>query len=134
VEVSRVAFIAPAIPRLRASPPTGEGWLHEVKLDGFRVQLHKHSRSAIIYSRNGADFTRRFPAIAAAVLALPVSSCVIDGELVAPGASGEPDFRALLHGRTRGACVYAFDLMEWRGRDIREQPLVCSVEPSSRRS
>jgi bifunctional non-homologous end joining protein LigD len=43
---------------------------------------------------------------------------------VAAGASGEPDFRALLHGRTRGACVYTFDLMEWRGRDIREQPLV----------
>jgi bifunctional non-homologous end joining protein LigD len=52
------------------------------------------------------------------------SSCIIDGELVVAGASGEPDFLALLHGRTRGACVYAFDLMEWRGRDIREQPLV----------
>jgi bifunctional non-homologous end joining protein LigD len=95
-----------------------------VKLDGFRVQLHKHGRLATIYSKNGADFTRRSPAIAAAVLALPVSSCIIDGELVVAGASGEPDFLALLHGRTRGACVYAFDLMEWRGRDIREQPLV----------
>jgi bifunctional non-homologous end joining protein LigD len=98
--------------------------LHEVKLDGFRVQLHKHSRVATVYSKNGADFTRRFPAIAAAVLALPVSSCIIDGELVAPGASGEPDFRALLHGRTRGACVYAFDLLTWRDLDIREHPLV----------
>jgi ATP-dependent DNA ligase len=48
----------------------------------------------------------------AVVLALPVSSCIIDGELVAPGVSGEPDFLALLRGRTRGACVYAFDLME----------------------
>jgi bifunctional non-homologous end joining protein LigD len=55
---------------------------------------------------------------------LPVSTCIIDGELIAAGASGEPNFRALLHGRTRGACVYAFDLMEWRGRDFREQPLV----------
>jgi hypothetical protein len=71
-----------------------------------------------------ADFTRRFQAIAAAALALPVSSCIIDGELVAPGASGEPDFRALLHGRTRGACVYAFDLLLWRDHDIREHPLV----------
>jgi ATP-dependent DNA ligase len=86
VDVLRVAFIAPAIPRLRASPPTGEGWLHEVKLDGFRVQLHKHSQVATVYSKNGADFTRRFPAIAAAVLALPVGSCIIDGELVAPGS------------------------------------------------
>jgi ATP dependent DNA ligase domain len=105
-------------------PPVGDEWLHEVKLDGFRVQLHKHSRVATVYSKNGADFTGRFPAIAAAVLALPVSSCIIDGELVAPGASGESDFRALLHGRTRGACVYAFDLLTWRDLDIREHPLV----------
>jgi ATP-dependent DNA ligase len=56
-----------------SSPPAGEAWLHEVKLDGYRVQLHKHARAATIYSKNGADFTRRFPAIA--VLALPVSSC-----------------------------------------------------------
>jgi bifunctional non-homologous end joining protein LigD len=117
VEVSRVQFIPPALPKLRASPPSGEAWLHEVKLDGFRVQLYKHGRAATIYSKNGADFTRRSPAIATAVLAIPVSSCIIDGELVAADASGEPDFRALLHGRTRGACVYAFDLMEWGGRD-----------------
>jgi bifunctional non-homologous end joining protein LigD len=123
VDVSRVAFIPPALPKLRSSPPSGDQWLHEVKLDGFRVQLHKAERAVTIYSRNGADFTRRFPAIATAVLALPVSSCIIDGELVAPGASGEPDFRELLHGRVRGACVYAFDLFMWKGRDIRERPL-----------
>jgi bifunctional non-homologous end joining protein LigD len=131
VDVSRIPFIAPA-----ASPPAGEGWSHELKLDGYRVQLHKAGRAVTIYSRNGADFTRRFPAIAAAVLALPVSSCIIDGELVAHGASGEPDFLALLHGRTRGACVYAFDLLGWRGRDIREQPLVqrrAQLEPLLKR-
>jgi bifunctional non-homologous end joining protein LigD len=105
-------------------PPVGDEWLHEVKLDGFRVQLHKHSRVATVYSKNGADFTGRFPAIAAVVLALPVSSCIIDGELVAPGASGEADFRALLHGRTHGACVYAFDLLLWRDHDMKERPLI----------
>jgi bifunctional non-homologous end joining protein LigD len=81
-------FISPAIARLRPSPPVGEGWTHELKLDGYRVQLHKAGRAVTIYSKNGADFTRRFPAIAAAVLALPVSSCIIDGELVAADASG----------------------------------------------
>jgi bifunctional non-homologous end joining protein LigD len=75
------------------------------------------------YRQSGVVRSRRRP-VAAAVLALPVSSCIIDGELVAPGASGEPDFRALLHGRTRGACVYAFDLLAWRNHDIREHPLV----------
>jgi bifunctional non-homologous end joining protein LigD len=87
VEVSRVQFIPPALPK-RASPPSGEAWLHEVKLDGFLVQLYKHGRAATIYSKNGADFTRRSPAIATAVLAIPVSSCIIDGELVAADASG----------------------------------------------
>jgi bifunctional non-homologous end joining protein LigD len=94
-----------------------------VKLDGFRVQLHKHGQAVTIYSRNGSDFTRRFPAIAAAVLGLAARSCIIDGELIVPDATGEPDFTALLHGRTQGACVYCFDLMELQGRDISEQPL-----------
>ena len=62
--------------------------------------------------------------IATAVLGLSTRSRIIDGELVAAGASGQPDFRALLHGPTQGACVYCFDLMELRGRDIREQPLL----------
>ena len=84
------------------------------------MQLHKHGQAVTIYSRNGGDFTRRFPAIAAAVLGLPTRSCIIDGEVIVPDATGEPDFRALLHGRTQGAC---FDLMELQGRDIREQPL-----------
>jgi bifunctional non-homologous end joining protein LigD len=78
----------------------------------------------VLFGKNGRDLTRRFPTIAAAVLALPARSCIIDGELIAADAAGEPDFWALLHDRTRGACVYCFDLMELQGRDIREQPLV----------
>jgi bifunctional non-homologous end joining protein LigD len=92
VDVSRVPFIPPAIPRLRSSPPAGDGWTHELKLDGYCVRLHKAGQAVTIYSENGADFTRRFPTIATAVLALPVSSCIIDGELIAAGAAGEPDF------------------------------------------
>jgi bifunctional non-homologous end joining protein LigD len=88
VEVSRVPFIAPALPRLRAAPPTGDNWLYEVKLDGYRIQLHKSGLAVTIYSKNGADFTRRYPAIAAAVLGLPTKSCVIDGELIAAGRHG----------------------------------------------
>src|SRR5262249_46882864 len=70
-DVSRVAFIPPALPKLRASPPMGEGWLCELKFDGYRVQLHKAGLSTAIYGRNGGDFTRRFPAVTAAVLGLP---------------------------------------------------------------
>jgi bifunctional non-homologous end joining protein LigD len=98
--------------------------LYELKFDGYRVQLHKVGLSSAIYGRNGGDFTRRFPAIATAVLGLPTKSCVIDGELIAAGRHGQPDFLALLHGRHVPTCVYCFDLLELNGRDLREQPLV----------
>jgi bifunctional non-homologous end joining protein LigD len=124
VDVSRVLFIAPAQPVLRSSPPTGENWQFELKFDGYRVQLHKAGSGATIFSRNGADFSRRFPDIAAALIGLPTRSCVIDSELIAAGRHGQPDFLALLHGRHVPTCVYCFDLLELNGRDLREQPLV----------
>jgi bifunctional non-homologous end joining protein LigD len=124
VDVSRVRFIPPALPKLRASPPTGEGWLYELKFDGYRVQLHKDGLSSAIFGRNGGDFSRRFPAVAAAVLGLPTKSCVIDGELIAAGRHGQPDFLALLHGRDVPTCVYCFDLLDLNGRDLREMALV----------
>jgi len=98
--------------------------LYELKFDGYRVQRHKAGLSSSIYGRNGGDFTRRFPVVAAAVLRLPTKSCVIDGELIAAGRHGEPDFLALLHGRHVPTCVYCFDLLELNGRDLREHPLV----------
>jgi bifunctional non-homologous end joining protein LigD len=122
--VSRVQFIPPALPKLRASPPTGDGWLYELKFDGYRVQLHKDGLSSEICGRNGSNFTPRFPAIAAALLGLPTKSCLIDGELIAACRRGLPDFLALLHGRHVPVCVYCFDLLELNRRDLREQPLV----------
>ena len=98
--------------------------MYELKFDGYRVQLHKAGLSSSIYGKNGGDFTRRFPAVVAAVLGLPTKSCVIDGELIAAGKHGEPDFLARLHGRHVPTCVYCFDLLELNGRDLREQPLV----------
>ena len=124
MDVSRVLFIAPAQPFLRSSPPSGDNWQFELKFDGYRVQLHKAGSGATIFSRNGADFSRRFPDIAAAVVGLPTRSCVLDGELIAAGRHGQPDFLALLHGRHAPTCVYCFDLLELNGRDLREQPLV----------
>jgi bifunctional non-homologous end joining protein LigD len=123
MQLSRVRFVPPALATLRSTPPTGEQWQYEVKLDGFRAQLHKAGRTATIFGRNGGDLTRRFPTIATAILALPVRSCILDGELIAAGAHGEPDFLALLHGRREPVCVYAFDIIELQGRDLRDQPL-----------
>ena len=58
-----------------------------------------------------------------AVLGLPTKYCIIDGELIAAGAHGQPDFLALLHGRRVPVCVYAFDLMQLQSRDLRDEPL-----------
>jgi bifunctional non-homologous end joining protein LigD len=121
--MSRVRFIPPAVPKLRCSPPTGVGWSYEVKLDGFRMQLHKVGLAATLFGKNGGSLTTNFPTIAAAAITLPVRSCIIDGELIAADPELQPDFRALLHGRHVPVCVYAFDLMEIAGRDLREQPL-----------
>ena len=75
VDVPRVPFIPPAQPKLRTSPPTGDTWQFELKCDGYRVQLHMAGAGATIFSKNRADFIRRFPDIAAAVVGLPTRSC-----------------------------------------------------------
>jgi bifunctional non-homologous end joining protein LigD len=89
------------------------------------VQLHKRKRRATVYTKNGNDFTLRFPAIAAAVTALPVQSAIIDGELTACDQNGAPDFRALHFRRVEDheLCVWAFDLLHLNGADLRELPL-----------
>jgi bifunctional non-homologous end joining protein LigD len=99
--------------------------LHEIKFDGWRIQLHKRGRDVALYTKNGYDYTKRLPAIAAGVAALPARSAIIDGELTATDERGLPDFRAL-HLRKRKEqhlCVWTFDLLELNGRDVRELPL-----------
>jgi len=75
--------------------PAGEGWLHEVKFDGYRVQAHKVGSRVVIYSRYGHDFSDRFPSIAQLLRELPVKAAVIDGEVVASDADGRPNFARL---------------------------------------
>jgi bifunctional non-homologous end joining protein LigD len=120
--VSRIAFIPIASPKLRSAPPTGPDWLHEIKFDGFRIQLHKSGNEVRLFSRNGKDFTSRFPSIAEAVGRLPTRSAVIDGELVACDAEGKPDFYALMRRYTHGLCVWCFDLLVLGGSDLRPLP------------
>src|SRR5262245_56008908 len=86
-------FIPPCIPVTAKSVPTGDGWLHEVKFDGYRVQAHKVGSRVVIYSRNGHDFTDRFPSIAQLLHELPAKAAVLDGEVVASDADGRPNFR-----------------------------------------
>jgi bifunctional non-homologous end joining protein LigD len=118
-----LCFIPPALTRIRTVPPSGPGWLHEVKFDGWRVQLHKAGDEVAIFTKNGHDYTLRLPAIARGLASLTPYALVIDGELVASDGRGFPDFRAL-HFRTseQVLCIWAFDLLAL-GRDLRELPL-----------
>jgi bifunctional non-homologous end joining protein LigD len=94
-----------------------------VKFDGFRIQLHKLGDDVRLYSRNGKDFTDRFPSIAAAVHRLAAKDAVIDGELVSCDEADKPDFYALMRRRTSGLCVWCFDLLMLGGRDLRSEAL-----------
>ena len=117
-------FIDPCVPRPVKQPPKGEHWLHEPKLDGWRCQAVKVGSSVTLYSRHGHDLTKRFPTIATAVAKLPCKSCVLDAEIVQTDARGI-DFYGLLAGKqTRNVRLWAFDLLEREGKDLRDLPLV----------
>ena len=93
--LKQLSFIIPSAPVLKTAPPRGDGWLHEVKFDGLRAQLHRDGDVVKIYSRNGKDLTERFSFVRDSIAALPASSAVIDAELVACDDDGKPDFGAL---------------------------------------
>lgn len=119
----RIPFIAPSAPVLKPRPPAGPEWLHEVKFDGWRAQLHVAGGAGRLYSRNGNDLTPRFRSIAAALQALPARDAVIDAEAVACDADGMPDFRAIMARRPRTLCAWCFDLLWLDGEDLRTLPL-----------
>src|SRR5215204_1382237 len=105
-------FIRPCQPVLSLKVPVGDGWMHELKHDGFRIVAHKDGDSVRLWSRNGRDWSAEFVAITAAVMALPVTRIVLDGEAVAHCPEGLPDFHALLSREgCATACLYAFDLL-----------------------
>jgi len=72
--------------------PAGDDWQHEIKFDGFCVQIHKLGNEVELYSRSGSRFGRRFPLLCKVLRELPVRSAIIDGEVVASNAAGMPDF------------------------------------------
>jgi ATP dependent DNA ligase domain len=97
-------------------------WLHEIKHDGFRVIARRDGERVRLYSRPGNDLTNRFPLIVEAIARLP--PCTLDGEAVACDDRGVPSFNLLLHRKRDGhVFLYAFDVIELRGKDLRREPL-----------
>ena len=118
---SAIRYIPPSIPIWRSTPPRGEQWLHEVKFDGWRIQLHKHGDSTAAFTKNGHHHSSRVGWMLEALVRLPVRSLIIDAELVACDDAGVPHYYALhFHSRKYGLCAWAFDLLHHNGRDLRE--------------
>jgi bifunctional non-homologous end joining protein LigD len=119
-------FIAPQLCKSVSRPPVGAEWVHEIKLDGYRMQLRVEDRTAVMRTRKGLDWTPKFAAIAEAAGSLP--DCIIDGEVVALDHKGTPDFSALQaalsEGRSRDLVYFVFDLLFEDGEDLRDLPLV----------
>ncbi len=117
-------FVPPCLPTKAPQPPTGDAWLHEIKHDGFRVVARKDGDRVRLYSRPGNDLTHRFALIVEALARLRSRSCIIDGEAVACDDKGMPSFDRIRY-RHHDASVflYAFDLIELDGDDLRREPL-----------
>jgi bifunctional non-homologous end joining protein LigD len=117
-------FIAPCLPTKTTTLPSGSQWLHEIKHDGFRIIARKSDGRVRLYSRPGNDFTRQFPLIIEALERLRSRSCIIDGEAVACDDNGVPSFDRIRYRRhDAGVFLYAFDLIELNGDDLRRDPL-----------
>jgi ATP-dependent DNA ligase len=105
-------------------PPSGELWVHEIKHDGFRVIARKDGAHVRLYSRHGNDLTNRFPLIVQALAGLRSHSVILDGEAVACDDNGVPSFDRLRRRQhDASAFLYAFDLIELNGDDLRRDPL-----------
>jgi bifunctional non-homologous end joining protein LigD len=117
-------FIEPCLPSRTACPPSGTAWLHEIKHDGFRLLARKDGDRVRLYSRHGNDLTYRFPLIVEALAKLGSRTCMIDGEAVACDETGMSNFNRIRYRRHDATVfLYAFDLLELNGDDLRREPL-----------
>ena len=118
-------FIEPQLATLVARPPASADWVHEVKFDGYRIQLRVEGGRAVLRTRKGLDWSERFPEIAQAATQLP--DCILDGEIVALDAHRVPDFAALQAAlsehQTAKLTYFVFDLLFLGADDLRSLPL-----------
>ncbi|AHE57012.1 DNA ligase D [Sphingomonas sanxanigenens] len=111
--------------------PSGNGWLHEMKYDGYRCLLAIGGGKARVFTRSGLDWTDKFSDLAEAALALETPAALIDGEIVRLDAKGKPDFSALqaaLSEGEQGFLMFAFDLLALDGKDLTGLPNIARKE------
>lgn len=124
----RVKFIEPMKARLAEKPPAGGDWIYEIKFDGFRAVAFKSGEDVRLLSRNEKDFGEKFPEIVEALAALKTDDAVFDGEIVALDPKGISSFQLLqafeLGQKRPPIYFYVFDLLHWKGKDLRDQTLM----------
>jgi bifunctional non-homologous end joining protein LigD len=123
------AFQAPQLATLVDAVPSGNGWMHEIKFDGYRAMVAVSGEKVHVFTRNGLDWTDKFAPLARAIAALDLPPALIDGEIVAYDKEGNPDFSSLQSVLKRGhgaqtdktpLSFHAFDLLELDGKDLTE--------------
>ncbi len=122
------AFLEPSIPQQTDKAPSGPGWVHEIKYDGYRMQARIDGPKVSLLTRRGLDWTSRFPSIAVALKDLGLSSALIDGEIVVEETTGIPSFALLQQdlsaGRRDRFRYFVFDLLYCEGFDLTSATLL----------
>ena len=124
---TRLRFIEPQLASPVDEPPEGKHWIHEIKHDGYRSQVVVERGEARVFTRNGYDWSDRYPSIVRAAANLRCQSAIIDGETIVQNGNGASDFEALssaMRQRPHSIILYAFDLLHLDGKDLRQQTLM----------
>ena len=124
---NQLRFIEPQLASPVDQPPEGKHWIHEIKHDGYRCQVLVERGRARVFTRNGFDWSDRYPSIVRAASNLKCKSAIIDGEAIVQGGNGASDFDAIssaLRQRPHSILLYAFDLLHLDYNDLRQQTLL----------
>ena len=124
---TRLRFIEPQLASSVDQPPEGKHWIHEIKHDGYRCQVLLERGKARVFSRNGHDWTDRYPAIVRAAANLRCKTAILDGEAIVQDRNGASDFdslRSAMRWRSHEITLYAFDLLHLDGHDLRPRTLL----------
>ena len=122
-----LGFIKPELPTLVPEPPAGEGWIHEIKYDGYRTLIVIDRGQVRAFTRNGNDWTRAYRRVVEACGKLACETALIDGEMVVQDEHGLTDFHALrsaIYTTPQRIVLFAFDLLHLNGKDLRGCPLL----------
>ena len=114
-------FLAPQLATLVKTPPTDDGWLHELKFDGYRMLCHLAAGKVRFWSRNQKDWTSKFPGVAKAIKSIKATNAILDGEMVMMDSRGRSSFQKLQQSMSRGGAGFvfeAFDLIYLDGYDL----------------